>query len=565
MKQTSTEDCIAGVLAPVFALRGSADIGIGDTAALKEFITWASRCGFRVVKLLPINETGGDNSPYNAISSRAIEPSTLHFSPKAVPGLGDEDVNDVCKGTAEAVDSSTVNYVCSKRTAKELLHRAYSNFVSQRQPHDRERFTLFKAAEGPWLESYAVFRSLMAMHDEKAAWPHWPEEHRTPESVRIWLSKRAASERERFEESLEFYSWIQWVAHLQWSDAKAHAEAHGVLLMGDVPFGVAYHSVDVWASPHHFLEGWYGGTPPDKVFKHDPFVQKWGQNWGVPVYNWEVHEAEGMQWWKDRLAAARRYFSILRIDHILGFFRVYGFPWAPEDNQRFLELTPQDAMALTGGSLPHFIPRSDDEISARAQNDEQGRRLLGLLTSEMPAGSLVGEDLGEVPPYVRPTLTELGIAGYKIPQWERLPSGDVIQGAAYPRLSLATYGTHDHPPMRALWEGLTSSAPDDESSAVELRALRSFAGLPDEVGPEYSTQVHEALLRALLESNSWLVVLMVTDVFARTERFNLPGTAGGQNWTQRMHLPVSDLSRDPYSEMVCSLVQTLRPGGRGGK
>jgi 4-alpha-glucanotransferase len=331
--------------------------------------------------------------------------------------------------------------------------------------------------------------------------------------------------------------------------------------MGDIPFGVSANSAEVWAQPELFLTGWSGGTPPDRIFKHDEFVQKWGQNWGIPLYDWPAMRRDDFRWWRGRVRGVREFFDLFRIDHVLGFYRIYGFPWRPEENDAFLPLDDALASARTGGPLPGFQPRPDDTEENRAQNRLDGETYLRVILQEAGPGSVIGEDLGEVPEYVRPSLMALGIAGYKIPQWEKQSDGRLIPGADYPRLSLATYGTHDHEPLRAQWERLAANAPHDPEAARELSALCGFAGLADEPSAAaFTDHVHEALLRALFACNSWIAVAMITDVFGRAERFNSPGVASLANWSQRMHLPVAALDSDLAVNRVQELIESC---GRG--
>jgi 4-alpha-glucanotransferase len=332
--------------------------------------------------------------------------------------------------------------------------------------------------------------------------------------------------------------------------------------MGDIPFGVSYYSADVFSHPELFRVSWSGGTPPDKIFKHDLFVQKWGQNWGIPLYDWDAMRADGFRWWRQRVHSVREFFDLFRIDHVLGFYRIYGFPWRPERNEEFLHLTPEEARARTGGADPGFQPRPDGTPEEKAQNCRDGEEYLRMVIEEAGQGSVIGEDLGEVPDYVRPNLTSLGIAGYKIPQWEKKPDGSLISGGEYQRLSLATYGTHDHDPLRVAWEGMVKAAagPDGSTASAELHALARYAGLETHDLPETLTpEVHEALLGALFRSESWLAVVMITDLFARSERFNLPGVATSANWSQRVHEPTAYLQREPGIERLRAL---LRETGR---
>ena len=143
-------------------------------------------------------------------------------------------------------------------------------------------------------------------------------------------------------------------------------------------------------------------------------------------------------------------FHLLRVDHALGFFRIYSFPWPPSDNAKFTDLAPEQAIKLTGGELPRFMDRDDSNEENREYNRRHGEKLFKMMLEEIGPHRLIAEDLGEVSPYVRPTLQQLEIPGFKIPAWER--NWDrLIPGKDYQRLSLATFATHDHPPVKSHW------------------------------------------------------------------------------------------------------------------
>src|SRR5437870_1875226 len=356
----SPEKKIAGVLVPLFALRGEEDLGIGDVATLREFIDWVAGIGFKLVQLLPVNETGADNSPYNAISAMAIEPATLHLTPNSPQDLTREDFDaSLSDVDLPRLRAGSVNHRCVKELKRRLLEKAFANFA-------------------------------------------------------------------------------------------AHAEERGVALMGDIPFGVSYCSADVFARPDEFVLDWFGGAPPEPYFKDDAFTQKWGQNWGIPLYRWDKMRTNNFEWWRDRVRAIRRIFHLFRIDHVQGFYRIYAFPWRPRMNKQFLPLDHNQMLQQTGGRAPHFVPRDDETPQNRETNKREGEEYLRVVLEEAGGMRVVGEDLGVVPDYVRPNLRSLGIAGFKIPQWEGR-DGMIIRGDKYERISVATYATHDHEPLRALW------------------------------------------------------------------------------------------------------------------
>ena len=542
------EHRIAGVLIPVFALRSETDQGVGDTGTLRRFIAWAAGAGFALVQLLPINETGGDNSPYNAISSVALDPATLELTPAALEDLSEEDYRAVLATVdLTALREGPVQYSRVKPLKLQLLRRAFDRFERQHASRASERFKAFETFQqknAGWLRTYILFRALMDENGGTECWDRWPAEQQTVAGAFAWAKNMPAERREAFAANAEFYAYVQWIAYGQWEAVKEFAGEHGVGLMGDIPLGVSYYSADFFGNPEVFEPGWSGGAPPEPYFKDDAFTQKWGQNWGIPVYNWGEMAKNGYAWWRQRIGGVHDLFHVFRIDHILGFYRIYSFPWRPERNAEFLPLSAHEAQERTGGRLPQFKPRPDESWEDREANRSGGDKLLRVVLEAAGDTRLIGEDLGTVPDYVRPNLTALGIAGFKIPIWEPdQRTGGLLPGGEYQRLSLATYGTHDHEPLRALWNRWQQAPPEQRE---ELHKLANFAGIPDEErGGGFTDAVHGRLLAALFRSNSWIAVCMITDLLAREERFNVPGTSAESNWSRRMHLTVEALEGEP--------------------
>ncbi len=562
---------LAGVLAPLFALRGQNDLGIGDVGALREFVDWAADAGFGVVQLLPINETGSDNSPYNAISSVALDPATIELA--AVPDLEPSDLAEIVgRVDLATLHSGPVAYSLVKPLKRSLLRRAFENFTrtTWRSHGNRaRRFNLFRRTHAAWLDSYALFRVLMQVNEGAECWDTWPAEQQTAASASAWLEKQPWKIRCEFDIEMRFAKYIQWIAWGQWEDAKKYAEKRGVALMGDVPFGVSYYSADVFGRPELFDHRWSGGAPPEPLFKADDFTCKWGQNWGVPLYDWEAMRADDFSWWQQRVRQVRDVFHLFRIDHILGFYRIYSFPWRPKRNAEFLPLSPDEAKAITGGELPHFLPNDDETPERKASNRAQGEEILRVLLAETGEHRLIGEDLGTVPDYVRPSLASLGIPGFRIPIWDTTPDNQLVAAGDYDRLSVATYATHDHETLRAIWERWMKVIEDALASPVEfaaardhawweLRRLAAWAGFEVPCITPFE-EVHEKLLAALFRTNSWLAICMITDLFATTQRFNIPGAVSESNWSQRLTTPISAWRADPVlSEKVSRVSKLLR-------
>ena len=240
---------------------------------------------------------------------------------------------------------------------------------------DSPVFENFAKRKRAWLPDYAFFRVLMERNNDSPAWNRWPAQHQSIQRARTWLSDLTGptsshNERQRF------FCYVQWIAHQQWREIKSYADGRGVALMGDIPFGVSYHSADVFARRDEFELDWSGGAPPEPYFKDDAFTQKWGQNWGIPLYRWDKMRANNFAWWRQRVRGVREIFHIFRIDHVLGFYRIYAFPWRPRKNKQFLPLDQNQMLEQTGGRAPHFIPR-DDETSENAKaNRRDGEEYL---------------------------------------------------------------------------------------------------------------------------------------------------------------------------------------------
>jgi 4-alpha-glucanotransferase len=554
----SPDKRIAGVLAPLFALRAEDDLGIGDVAALREFIEWSRNLGFRLVQLLPINETGGDNSPYNAISSRAIDPTTLHLAPGAPEDLSDEAFAEVTAGIdLGALRRGSVKYEIVKPLKKKLLERAFEVFRAR--AHNDAAFGAFCENEKSWLADYTLFRVLMELNAERETWDAWRREHSDINAARHWLGSLGEEERALLEERRNFHSYVQWVAHQQWRDLKTYAAAQGVALMGDIPFGISYYSADVFARPDCFALDWSGGAPPERYFKDDKFTQKWGQNWGIPLYRWDVMRSRDFDWWRQRVRGVRDIFHLFRIDHVLGFYRIYAFPWRPHENPEFLPLNWEEMRARTGGREPHFAPRDDRTSENCEANRREGEEYLRVVLEEAGATRVVGEDLGTVPDYMRPSLRSLGIAGFKIPQWENDAQHHSIPGSAYEQRSVATFATHDHKPLRAMWEeGFEKKADTSEQARHDLAKIAEFAGiaLPNE-SSDYLYDFYPAIFEALFRCESWIAIVMITDLLGRKDRFNVPGTAANSNWTRRLHATVGKLGRGRSLQRQLRLVRKL--------
>src|ERR1035437_1026753 len=563
----STSQSLAGILEPVFAIRTEGDLGIGDTEGVRQMIDWCHRHRLSILQTLPINEVSDDNSPYNAISSQAIEPATIAISPRHIPDLTSAVFKDLARPELLAkLREGPVNYPAVKTLKRKLLEAAFDSFLQRHFNQETERalqFRSFLMENADWLSDYSLFRMLVEENANSPAWDRWAPEHRSARTARTWLLSLPEKRRDALTRQQLFFTYVQWLAFGQWQALKAYASTQQVWLMGDIPFGVGRFSADVWANRSIFDLDWSGGAPPEKVFKVDPFTEKWGQNWGIPNYRWDELRRRDFDWWRTRVGNIQKVFHLYRIDHVLGFFRIYSFPWTPDRNAEFLPLTEAQAAAKTGGRLPGFKQFPDDTPEHKATNQAQGEEILRVVLEASGETTVVAEDLGVVPEYVPPTLLKLNTPGFRIPTLFRDPDGRYSDPKKYPRLSLVQPAPHAPPPLAAAWAECwhnIDAGKNVEDNLRELRLMREFSGLKSAEPPrEFTDQLHEAFTRTVLQSPSWLAVFQITDVFGMTARFNTPGSVASTNWSYRLPHTVQELDEDPVllgqTEMFSRLAQ----------
>jgi 4-alpha-glucanotransferase len=549
----------AGILLPAFSPRREGDLGIGDTLALRQWIDWAADHSISIIQLLPINENGHDESPYSAISSAALDPIYLTLEESEVPWLTAAEISKARDRMGAAREAHCVDYPAVRKVKRTLLELAWSKFPDA-EAGFQEEFERFKSKEADWLDDYCLFRLLTELHGASLSWDQWPDTCRTPRSARDHLARLRLKDATVIEYRLGFFAFVQWLCFRQWRALRAHADSRHVKLMGDVPIGISWHSCDVFFHRDEFHLDWCGGSPPEGMGQSDPFFQQWGQNWGIPLYRWDHMESNGFSWWRTRIARLTEFFRIFRLDHILGFYRIYAFPWRPERNHEFIGLSGDEAALLTGGRLPRWFLRPDDSIENKAANRDDGDVRLRAVIEAAGDSEIIAEDLGWVPEYVRPHLADLDIAGFRIPHWDCDQYGHPTPGNCFPENSFATFSTHDHDPVNAIWRRCLRVIQQHQETPNEhsgwqadgahntLRVLSEFAGIPipsQGPWPPFTEGIRLKLVKALLSSNSRFAVLMITSLFGIDARINHPGTSGGHNWSFRLPWTTSEVEADP--------------------
>jgi 4-alpha-glucanotransferase len=306
----------AGVAMPVFSLRGEKSLGVGEFADLRDFADWSASVGLKMIQILPINDTTSshdwtDSYPYSAISVFALHPLYLcieDMSYAMTPAFNKElDEERKRLNSLDQIDYEQVMNA-KLRLTRAIFDKHHAKITAS------TGFTKFVAENRDWVVPYAVF---CVKRDEYGTadfsrWREWA--HFDSDKTYAMATPGHADWLE-----VSYHIWLQYELDRQLADAVAHLHARGIALKGDLPIGIDRQSVDAWSAPHLFKMNAQAGAPPDA------FAIK-GQNWGFPTYNWEVMSADGYAWWRSRFAQLSRYFDAYRIDHILGFFRIWQIP-----------------------------------------------------------------------------------------------------------------------------------------------------------------------------------------------------------------------------------------------
>jgi len=552
----------AGLLAPVFALRHAADLGIGDTLAVRGAAAFCARNDFEVLQILPIHETIGDHSPYNPISSRALSPALVSLDPEEVPGLSRTMLDEwVPPDWREHLCQGIVKHGVVHHLKMQLLQAAHRHFLEGRQRWREAHagFRDFKMREAAWLAPYLHYRVLVREYEGNPNWQEWRPAHQTLAGARRWVARHP--ERRRIERVMDGFAFVQWIADSQWRAVRRECESLGVLLMGEMSFGVGHASVDVWSERHLFDLDWCMGTPPLAAFDTNRDSEVWGQNWGLPAYSWDRHRAEGYAWLRGRVAFERRYFHLLRLDHLRGYFRGYVFPWhGGARHSEFAALSPAEAAARTGGRLPKYLPGPDDDPDARIINERQGREVIHAIQDAAGEMGLVAELMGDFPDYMRRVLEVTDLPNLVFPQLE--PGGP----DTFRELALAAYANHDHAPLAMLYPQLAAKAKADPAgpASATLRRLLAMIGWQGAPPESFDGELLGKFQQALLQAPCKLAVFMCSDLLGIPLRFNLPGSHGAETWCERLDLPLDAYESHPhFGPVIERLRNRIMESGRG--
>jgi 4-alpha-glucanotransferase len=523
----------AGILVPLFSLASSRSWGIGEFGDLRRMGAWLEKAGQRVLLMLPVNEMPlGETSPYSALSAMALEPQFITMEDvEDFAALGGEaSLEPELKAQIESARRAPAIDYASIRNVKQIaLRRSFARFKDDEWTRGTPRAQALKTyieEQAWWLVDYALFHALQDRYGDRV-WDEWPEaiRRRDPEAL-----ERARAE---LGDEVLYRQYVQWIASGQW--AAARAAVPGIAVFGDLPFAVGAESSDVWARQDEFRLDRSIGVPPDAF-------SETGQDWRLPAYRWDVIAQRDFTLLRHRARRNADLFDGFRIDHLVGFFRMYTRP-----------------MAGAAGAKGTFTPDRQEAQQAL------GERILDIFQDSR--AEIIAEDLGVVPDFVRESLTRLSIPGYKVFRWERewhVPTQPFKDPIDYPRLGVATSGTHDTEPLVVWWE----NAPAEERSAVlEIPSVRNRLNADERedaiASTEFSPSIRDALLEVLFASGSDLLVLPIQDIFGWRDRINQPATIGAHNWTWKTPWPVDQWLSVP--EAVATAAKLKRWSERYGR
>ena len=303
---------VAGLVVPLFSLRSEDSQGVGDFGDLKEAVDWVASAGMHAIQLLPIYDTTQgrtpyDSYPYNAISVHALHP--IYVDLRQLPLADQARQTELEQRWNQLNALPALDYVEVIKLKEEYLHLLYEE--QKRSICQKAEYRAFVSENAEWLQPYSAFCHLRDSYGTPC-FGSWPK-------LSVYNRSQVASYIDRHAGEVGFYSFVQYILHQQLADAADYARNRRVFLKGDLPIGISPCSVEAWQEPHLFHMDSAAGAPPDDFSRN-------GQNWGFPTYDWDRMAEDGYLWWRQRLGGMSRFFSAYRIDHILGFFRIWQIP-----------------------------------------------------------------------------------------------------------------------------------------------------------------------------------------------------------------------------------------------
>lgn len=475
-----------GLICPLFFLKTEDSSQIGEFPDLKKLADFAKEAGFNIIQLLPIFDTGPESSPYSARTCYGLNP--IFLSLKNLPGIDTTD--PLYMKLYEKNETCFFDYYNTYTLKMTLLKKYVSTHLEHLK--DNKDFQLFKNNH-PWLDAYSAFCALKEKTDIPPQ--YWDFE------VATTLAK--------YPDDVLFHQILQYFCHIQFIDAKNYMSSLGLSLMGDIPILLSADSVEMWTHRSLFDFQLTVGAPPDQ------FSQE-GQSWGFPMIRFTAKPQACAQFWRHRIDHLAQYFSFYRIDHAIGFFRLWVIPKGKKAQCGF------------------FFPQ--DELSSVAN----ARKLFEQIFKHSPMIP-IAEDLGVIPDFVKKFIKDHKIIGTKVVRWERLwdKQGVFIPFNEYEHYSMATLSTHDTSFMFEHWL-------QDPQGSHELAKLLNIP-----YSEKYDNLTAELLIKKLHESNSLFVINLIheylylhPDFKNKLYRINNPSSTTKLNWSSQMPECIEKLTRD---------------------
>lgn len=577
----------AGTAVPVFSLRTKESTGIGDFADVRALVDWAVASGQAIIQLLPVNDTTSsktwtDSYPYAGISIMALHPVYLRL--KEAGTIKDAELRKTFRTEGKALEAlSRIDYELVYEYKMRYCRALYAQDGASTL--ESPSFKAFVEKNRSWLLPYAAFCLLRDKY-HTADFSKWKTYSVYDEAkVEKLFKARGTSE------EMNFHIFLQYHLDRQMRRTHEYAKSRGVAIKGDIPIGITPHSVEAWAEPEYFNMGEQAGAPPD-VFSLD------GQNWGFPTYNWDRMAEDGYAWWLRRFRKMAEYFDAYRIDHVLGFFRIWeiphphksgllghfspalpfspeelkekGFPFDAERHSQPCEGDdPKEVLFLEdpvrrglyhprinaqSGKAYSILSQREKETFNRIYEDffyhrnvdfwrEQAMLKLPVLTSATNMLTCA-EDLGMIPSCVPQVLSDLHVLTLEVQRMPKDPACQLGDPHSYPYLCVCTTGSHDTSTLRGWWGEIHS-------------------------GEDCPVDTCRSIVWDHLASGAMLAIFPLQDWFSLNEAYRVPDTAEERinvpanpknYWRYRMHVTLDQMIADEDFNRYLS--ETISASGR---
>ena len=575
----------AGTVIPIFSLRSEGSFGVGDFGDLKLMVDWCAKTKQRVLQVLPINDTNmtytwQDSYPYNSISIYALHPQYTDF--RQLPALKDEALKAKFEALRLELNAlPQIDYERMNNAKLEYLRALYEQ--EGKTILKSEAFKKFFDQNKAWLVPYAAFCHYRDLYGT-ATFQEWPDHHELPDSEREAMTKPAT----KLYKEVAFWYFVQFNLDQQMRAAHAHARKNRVILKGDIPIGISRDGVEAWVEPKYFNLNGQAGAPPDD-FSAD------GQNWGFPTYNWDEMLKDGCSWWVRRFRKMAEYFDAYRIDHVLGFFRIWEIPM-PEKSGLMGQFSPalgmsreeiesygcpfneglflvdhkrkdrwhpriavqyQEAYNQLNDGEKYCFNRLYNDYFYRRNNQFWYQEAMKKLPKLTQATHMLvcAEDLGMVPDCVPWVMNELRILSLEIQSMPKDPTTRFGKLSHNPYRSVDTISTHDMATLRQWWDE------DEERSQTYFNTTLRRGGpaprpLPGWLAKDIvSRHLTSPSMLCLLSFQDWMSInegLRLPD--ENGERINIPANPR-HYWRYRMHLSIEQLlAADELNNEISTLI-----------